>query len=266
MVSKSPWSVKGVSQADRDQAKTAARRAGLPVGVWLSRKIRSDAESEGSEPAENADVSKAEEPARRAPRHGGPDSRFPFGPGQWSIATDMVADGRISQPPPQPIARSPVMAPRQKMHAPMQSVSHPAAQQAMAPPPMASHWAMLPLAHPMYMQQPPAQQPAASMVDPEEIKALEKKIESLEESLEAAEAKLTRQADSFEQRLGKMEGIAQEVDELRISTNHDAEPNYSTAPVECAVMRLLERLQRIEDAVVPDEPGGGFFTRLFGRR
>ena len=145
-------------------------------------------------------------------------------------------------------------------------VSHPAAQQAMAPPPMASHWAMLPLAHPVYMQQPPVQQPAAPMADPEKIKASEKKIESLEESLEAAEAKLTRQADSFEQRLGKMEGIAQEVDELRISTNHDAEPNYSTAPVECAVMRLLERLQRIEDAVVPDEPGGGFFTRLFGRR
>jgi len=121
-----------------------------------------------------------------------------------------------------------------------------AAQQAMAPPPMASHWAMLPPAHHMYMQKPPTQQPAAPMVDPEEIKAFEKKIESLEESLEAAEAKLTRQADSFEQGLGKMEGIAQEVD----ATNHDAEPNYSTAPVEFAVMRLLERLKRIEEAIL----------------
>jgi hypothetical protein len=135
MVSKSPWSVKGVSQEDRDQAKTAARRAGLPVGVWLSRQIRSsntdlgsDSETEGCEPAENADASKGEEPARGAPWRGGPDNRFTFGPGQWSIATDVVADGRISRPPPPqsppppwPIARSPVMAPPHQMHAPMQS-------------------------------------------------------------------------------------------------------------------------------------------------
>ena len=280
MVSKSPWSVKGVSQEDRDQAKTAARRAGLPVGVWLSRQIRSsntdigsDSETEGCEPAENADASKGEEPARGAPWRGGPDSRFTFGPGQWSIATDVVADGRISRPPPPqsppppwPIARSPVMAPPHQMHAPMQSVSHPAAQQAMAAPPMASHWAMLPLAHPVYMQQPPVQQPAAPMADPEEIKALEKKIESLEESLEAPVAKLTRQADSFEQRFGEMEGLALKVDELRMPTNHDAAPNYSTAPAERAVMRLSERLQKIEDAVLLDESGGGFFSRLFGRR
>ena len=277
MVSKSPWSVKGVSQEDRDQAKTAARRAGLPVGVWLSRQIRSSNADTGpdadSVESENADASQAEEPARGAPWRGGPDSRFTFGPGQWSIATEAVEDGRISQPPPPqsppqpwPIARSPVMAPPQQMHAPMQSVSHPAAQQAMASPPMASHWGMPPLAHPMYMQQPPVQPPAAPQIDPEEIKALEKKIESLEESLAAAETKLARQAESIEQRLGKIEGLAQEVDELRMSTNHDAEPNYSTAPVERAVMRLSERLQRIEDAVLPDESGGGFFSRLFGRR
>jgi hypothetical protein len=274
MVSKSPWSVKGVSQEDRDQAKTAARRAGLPVGVWLSRQIRSsntgissDAESKGSEPAENTKAAKAEELARRAQWRGAPDSRFTFGPGQWSIATDAVADGRISQsPPPRPIARSPVMAPPQQMQAPMQSVPHPAAQQAMAIPPMVSHWAMLPLAYPMYMQQPPVQQPAAPMVDSEEIKALEKKIEFLEESLKAAEAKLNKQADSFEQRVGKIEVLVQEVDELRMSTNHDAEPNYSTAPVERAVMRLSERLQRIENAVLPDKSGGGLFSRLFGRR
>jgi|GEM_PF-640655 hypothetical protein len=276
MVSKSPWSVKGVSQEDRDQAKTAARRAGLPVGVWLSQQIRSsntdissNTESKGSEPPENAEAAKAEELARRALWRGAPDSRFTFGPGQWSIATDAVADGRISQPPPpQPwaIARSPVMAPPQQMQAPMQSASHPAAQQAMAIPPVASHWAVLPLAHPMYMQQPPVQQPAAPMVDSEEIKSLEKRIEFLEESLKVAEAKLTRQADSFEQRVGKMEGLVQEVDELRMSTNHDAEPNYSIAPVERAVMRLSERLQRIENAVLPDKSGGGFFSRLFGRR
>jgi hypothetical protein len=43
MESKFAWSVTGVSLEDRDQAKTAVGRAGLPVGMWLSRKIRSTA-------------------------------------------------------------------------------------------------------------------------------------------------------------------------------------------------------------------------------
>ena len=163
MVSKSPWSVKSVSQEDRDQAKTAARRAGLPVGVWLTRKIHSFAESESAEPAKKADASKAETQARHALWRGGLDSRFTFGPGQWSIATDGVEDGRISQPPlpPWPIVRPPVIP----------------------PPPMASHGGVPPLSHPMYTQQPSVQQVVAPMGNSEEIKALKKKIEFLEASL-----------------------------------------------------------------------------------
>jgi hypothetical protein len=233
MVSKSPWSVKGVSQEDRDQAKTAARRAGLQVGVWLSQTIRSFAERESSEPTKNADGSKAEAQARGAPWRVGPTSRFTFSPGQWSIATDGVEDGRIFQPPPQPIVRSPVMAPPQ------------------------------PVSHPMYIQEPSVQRLVAPMVDYEEMEVLDKKIESLKASLEAVGAKLARQAASFEQRLGKMVGCAQEVDELRMAINHDAERTYSTASVERAVMRLSEQLQRVEDAVLPAEPRAGFFSRLF---
>ena len=36
----SPWSVKGVAPEDREAAKRAARKAGLPVGAWLSQTIR----------------------------------------------------------------------------------------------------------------------------------------------------------------------------------------------------------------------------------
>jgi localization factor PodJL len=43
MKSNSPWSVKGVEPEAREAAKLAARRAGVPVGVWLSNMIRKGA-------------------------------------------------------------------------------------------------------------------------------------------------------------------------------------------------------------------------------
>ena len=36
----SPWSVKGIDPETREAAKVAARRAGMPVGAWLSQVIR----------------------------------------------------------------------------------------------------------------------------------------------------------------------------------------------------------------------------------
>jgi hypothetical protein len=62
-----------------------------------------------------------------------------------------------------------------------------------------------------------------------------------------------------------MEGRAQEVDELRMSINHDSDPNYSTASVEPVVMWLSEQLQRIEEPLLPAESGAKFFYRLFRR-
>lgn len=272
MVSKSPWSVKGVSQEDRDQAKTAARRAGLPVGVWLSRQIRAGG-SENEEPDVGQAGPPEGEPQRGSPSRGGPDSRFTFGPGQWSTATDAVEGGRVSQPPPQPwpAARPPMMPappmPAQQMMPQMPHQMHPGMQ---SPSPMASHWAMPALAHPMYMQQPPQQpqaaQPQAPQVDSEEVKALERKIESLQKRLAAAEARSAKEADAVQGRLDKVDSLAHDVDALRNSAGQETEPNYSTAPVERAVMRLSERLQRIEDAILPEESSGGFFSRLFRRR
>jgi hypothetical protein len=94
------------------------------------------------------------------------------------------------------------------------------------PPPMASHWGMPLLYHPMYTQQPAVQQVVAPMVDSEEAEVLEKKVEFLEESLEAVEAKLTRQS----------------------------------ASVEHAVMRLSEQLHRNDDTVRAAESSAGFFS------
>jgi localization factor PodJL len=41
-----PWSIKGVSAEARIAAREAAKRAGLPVGVWLTRTIREIAAAE----------------------------------------------------------------------------------------------------------------------------------------------------------------------------------------------------------------------------
>ena len=46
MADNRPWSVKGIDPETREAAKIAARRAGLTLGAWLSRTIRSHAASE----------------------------------------------------------------------------------------------------------------------------------------------------------------------------------------------------------------------------
>ena len=46
MTGASPWSVKGIAAEERELAKQAARRAGVPIGQWLSRHIREAAEEE----------------------------------------------------------------------------------------------------------------------------------------------------------------------------------------------------------------------------
>jgi len=55
-----PWSVKGIEPETREAAKIAARRAGLTLGAWLSRTIRSQAARElkrGSPELEGAGTS-----------------------------------------------------------------------------------------------------------------------------------------------------------------------------------------------------------------
>lgn len=275
-----------MSQEDRDQAKSAARRAGLPVGVWLSRQIRASGQNdqnsgevEAGDPGSEQSAAPQEPTATReanrgAPPRGGPDSRFTFGPGQWSTATDAVDSGRISRAPPQPwpAARPPVM-PIPAQPTPPQPVQAPPSAPQMMPAfnqgvPMASHWTMPPMAHPMYMQPPPQQQPpqGPSKEEAETIKALERKVESLQKRLAASEARATKEVEAIESRLAQFDGLAREVEGLRMAADEETEPSYSTAPVERAVMRLSERLQRIEEAILPPESGGGFFSRLFRGR
>jgi len=46
-----PWSLKGISRAARAAAKAAAKREGVPLGIWLSRMIREISAKEGGDAA-----------------------------------------------------------------------------------------------------------------------------------------------------------------------------------------------------------------------
>src|SRR5690606_4495468 len=44
MTSSTPWSVKGIGPAAREAAKEQARRSGMTLGEWLTRRIREESE------------------------------------------------------------------------------------------------------------------------------------------------------------------------------------------------------------------------------
>ena len=68
----SPWSVKGVDPQARDAAKTAARKAGKTIGAWLSEVIHNaaaGAPAPGSVPAASTDAPAVATAALPSPAH-----------------------------------------------------------------------------------------------------------------------------------------------------------------------------------------------------
>jgi hypothetical protein len=131
---------------------------------------------------------------------------------------------------------------------------------------MASVHSGAPMAHPMYGHQMPPQAPEQALarkVDLEAFKAMELQIESLQKRLAAAEAREAKETGAVDARLSQIDVLARDVDALRVGAQKDRKPNYSMAPVERAVTRLSERLQKIEDAILQPKSSGGFFSRLF---
>jgi localization factor PodJL len=57
-----PWSVKGVEPEAREAAKLAARRAGMTLGAWLNRVIRTAAAEELAGPRQAGPAPKASDP------------------------------------------------------------------------------------------------------------------------------------------------------------------------------------------------------------
>ena len=259
MAGKSPWSVKGISDDDRVVAKEAARKAGVPVGAWLSRQIR-DAASGKAAPAPQP--SRSNQPPRPAQAADGADGgdgethrplarRFAFGAGHWSSAAD--ASERIAA----------------QMAA---DATAPAMHRVMAGAPPAPSFAVTPMVPPGMKLVPiePARDAARADADADALAALERRLEALQRKVDAVEARLSQRVDPLARRLDAMD---EEIAELRRNAAAPGQvqaasggPAFSTAPIERAVMRLSERLQRVEEVVAPADSGrGSFLARMFRR-
>lgn len=253
MTGASPWSVKGISAEERELAKQAARRAGVPIGQWLSRQIRDAAEQE------------------RASRGGARPA-----PASWR-AGDAGPDAAPGSPASSPTAAAwrSVLAPAP----PAPELPHPPPV-AYAPPPPAAVAAATPA------RVPPGVEPAR-VRDLErrldDIGDLEARIAALEKAerrlgaLAAEIAALGARIETLEQRsegqssalVREMRSLGAELEELRarpVEVHAGAAVATSTAPIERAVMRLADRLQRVEELTLPDDRGRrGLLGRLFRR-
>lgn len=263
MTGASPWSVKGISAEERDLAKQAARRAGVPIGQWLSRQIREAAELERS----------GRVPGRAQPPVEG---RFGHAPGGWRSS-----EGDPAGPPQATTAQA------------GHGATAAAWRNALAVPPGAD------LPHPPPMHYPPAAPPAPPRpqpptIDPSRLREVERRVQDLRdledrlaalEKLERRIGSLTTDLTSLGARLDDVEkrseartaaltreikALAGQVEELRSQPSGGGDQvgsiAASTAPIERAVMRLAERLQRVEELTLPDDgPGRGLFARLFRR-
>lgn len=275
MSGKSPWSVKGISAEDREVAKIAARKAGVPIGVWLSEQIRHASEEPAppEQPAEERRRMPDEEDHRHPPepgprahppqqrqRSGQVDPRFAFGRGQWSVAEEAVDQGMVGNA---------------SAAYPWQFRNHQHPSPAIAVPPVAAPPVPANGGYPPPMQQPqhmpvPAPQPPG--VSREEADAIEQRVDSLEGRLRDLQQRINTVEDKtlarFEPILAKIEDLAAEIDRVdaKPAMIAEGEASFSTAPIERAVMRLSERLGRVEQTVLPgSRRGRGFFSRLFRR-
>lgn len=268
MAGSSPWSVKGIASQERDLAKQAARRAGVPIGVWLSQRIREAAES-GAREAQPA-------VAMDSPEQTAPAGRFGFGPGQWRQAEQAIQAGQLTQARetvPRPWRTAPTEAARSNGYHDVPSYAPPPAPRA----------------------------PTAPSVDPRRLKELERKVSALQdrdrdletlrkklagtdamegratelgerlgelaERMDALEARLNARFAALDGRLGTLSESVEALESRPAGEASEADGAATTAPIERAVMRLSERLQRVEEITLPSaEGGGGFFSRLFRRR
>lgn len=247
MANNSPWSVKGVAPEAREAAKIAARRQGVNVGRWLTQTILAAASEELR--------SKRTDSVRPQPGNGGQAFSFTGQPaGQPQGAGQMPPN----QPPPPP--NPPHDAPQQAAH-----------QQAAPPPP--------PQGAPQYGQpQNPYQQQPQGQHAPHAQQAPQGGPPALTpEAVLASIQKLAQRIEESEQRTSEvLKPIADRVGDLSHQIDEiKSKSGGSTAPVERAMMRLSERLDRIEEggsgrraskpSAAPSSSGGGMLGRLFGK-
>ena len=243
MSGSSPWSIKGVSREDREIAKQEARKSGEPIGVWLSRRIRSTAAESpagrGSEdrraedrragsgetggvpavPVEGERRNPAQGMGRRATDH--PD--FGFGPGKWRQARETILareDARFAEG---------VAALRDRVRVVENRLDA---------------------------------RPDETAALEDRIRALSGRIEELTNRLEDLEN--DRGVLLVERKVDRLETDVMELD--RFARRLPAETSDFFDALERRIEQLLDRMRVVEEFVLPGKRKRGFFGRLFGRK
>lgn len=218
MTSNTPWSVKGVAHEAREAAKIAARKAGQPVGLWLSQTILSAATQELKRGYG------AERPPPNYPQ--APNSGYPPRPG-YSQGYGQGQGAGYGEPPPYD------GGPR---------------------PPALTTQAVIESINKLSTRIDAAEQRTTA-----QIKPIMDKVDQLATQIE--------RVDQAASQIGRIDDLAVQIEDMKTK----ATSPVTTAPVERAVMRMSERLQKLEQRNAgsargePSAKGGGLFSRLFKR-
>lgn len=233
MSSESPWSIKGVSRADRDIAKQEARKSGEPIGVWLARRIR-DAAAPGQGPetplTQTALAGETippegdrRQPGRAAGQRATDHPDFAFGAGNWRQARETILareEARFSEG---------LAALRDRVRSVETRLE--------------------------------ARNDANAGVA-ERIQGLSDRIADLAARLEALESKPGD--DRLDRKVGLLEDDIAELD--RFARRLPAETTDALDGLGRRVEQLVDRMRVVEEFVLPGNRKPGVLGRLFGRK
>jgi hypothetical protein len=240
MANNSPWSVKGVAPEAREAAKIAARRQGVNVGRWLTQTILAAA-------SEELRSKRGEDSQQKQPGTGASFS-FAGEPSKVPEAANQAPEAQPPAPQQQQQQQPPQQQQVQQMQQQQQQQMQQPQQQQQQPPQYPPNYAAPPVS-----SGPPALTPEAVLAS---IQKLASRIEESEQ----------RTADVLKPIADKVGDLSVQIEDIKTKSGGNS------APVERAMMRLSERLDRME------EPGkgtgsrpsktsssSGVMSRLFGR-
>ena len=239
-MSDSPWSIKGVSRADREIAKHQARKSGEPIGVWLSRRIRDASDAASTEtapkverraPGPDAGTAAAgappegdrRQPTTSAGRRATDHPEFGFGPGKWHQARETILareDSRFTEG--LAALRDRVRTVESRLEVKPDAVAE--------------------LDH--------------------RVRALTERIGELTDRLESLEG--DRVLDRLEYKLDRLETDVMDVD--RFARHIPVETAESLDGLARRIEQLVDRMRVVESHVLPSKRKPGVFRRLFGRK
>jgi localization factor PodJL len=243
-ITSSPWSVKGIDPEARQAAKLAARKAGLTLGAWLNQTIRAAAADQLKHgfvprPIDGAGAGDGSNGAAA----GGSTGQPPAPTMQAIFESIKKLSQRIDETEEKTgQVIEPVIARIDDIAADLARVKS-------APPPggASAAQAIAPVAREVEtlaqeLERVRAQGARAEIQASRAVAPIAHKLEQLNSELETLRAQTTT-TDV----LKHIDALAGQIETLKRHRGDDAAP--AIAPMERAVIRLAERLQRIEEAL-----------------